>query len=227
MGWLDKYLQIRLMSNLQIIEKREKRKEEDNNNEVEYIGDAASAANVAWRETSGDGDVSQRHLGEADYDKNFAKEIEKNFGIIMPVNEKYRYIKLVENLRMSGYISKLQSPALFIPFNTAIRLNKKKTLDDSRKTISSYRPNDLMAGRLSTNFFQEKIAEYRRRLGILVPTSAHSLRHGFATYLAEGGANPAAIQVLLGHESLNTTTRYVHASDRFAEESHRKSHPLK
>lgn len=81
--------------------------------------------------------------------------------------------------------------------------------------------------RISPNYLQGKIAEYRRRLGIVVPTSAHSLRHGFATYLAENGANPAAIQVLLGHESLQTTTRYVHASDRFAEETHRNQHPLK
>jgi site-specific recombinase XerD len=81
--------------------------------------------------------------------------------------------------------------------------------------------------RISANYLQEKIAEYRRRLGIVVPLSAHSLRHGFATYLAEGGANPAAIQVLLGHESLNTTTRYVHASDKFAEKTHKENHPLK
>lgn len=80
--------------------------------------------------------------------------------------------------------------------------------------------------RLSQNYLQMKIAEYRRRLGIIVPTSAHSLRHGFATYLAEEGASPAAIQKLLGHESLQTTTRYVHASDRFAEDAHRKFHPL-
>jgi len=80
--------------------------------------------------------------------------------------------------------------------------------------------------RLSQNYIQSKIAEYRRRLGIIVPTSAHSLRHGFATYLAEEGASPAAIQKLLGHESLQTTTRYVHASDRFAEKTHRQFHPL-
>jgi len=80
--------------------------------------------------------------------------------------------------------------------------------------------------RLSTNYLQMKIKEYREKLKINVPTSAHSLRHGFATYLAENGANPAAIQILLGHESLDTTTRYVHASDKFAEETHRKFHPL-
>ena len=80
--------------------------------------------------------------------------------------------------------------------------------------------------RISTNYLQERIKRYREKLRINLPTSAHSLRHGFATYLAEEGASPAAIQILLGHESLNTTTRYVNASDRFAQESHRKYHPL-
>ncbi len=79
--------------------------------------------------------------------------------------------------------------------------------------------------RISTNYLQERIKNYRERLRINVPTSAHSLRHGFATYLAEEGANPAALQILLGHESLHTTTRYVHASDKYAEETHRKYHP--
>lgn len=80
---------------------------------------------------------------------------------------------------------------------------------------------------ISPNYLQMKIKKYREFLGINVPTSAHSLRHGFATYLAEQGANPAAIQILLGHESLDTTTRYVHASDKYAEETHHKFHPLK
>lgn len=81
--------------------------------------------------------------------------------------------------------------------------------------------------RISPNYLQMKIKRYREQLKINVPTSAHSLRHGFATYLAEQGANPAAIQTLLGHESLDTTTRYVHPSDQFAEETHKKYHPLK
>ncbi len=81
--------------------------------------------------------------------------------------------------------------------------------------------------RISPNYLQERIKHYREKLKINVPISAHSLRHGFATYLAEEGANPAALQILLGHESLDTTTRYVHASDRYAEDTHRKFHPLK
>ena len=87
--------------------------------------------------------------------------------------------------------------------------------------------NGSVGQRISTNYIQYKIAIYRRKLGIIVPTSAHSLRHGFATYLVEEGANPSAIQILLGHESLQTTNKYVHSSDRFAEETHHKFHPLK
>ena len=81
--------------------------------------------------------------------------------------------------------------------------------------------------KITPSYLQRKIKQYREILGINIPLSAHSLRHGFATYLAESGANPAAIQILLGHESLDTTTRYVHASDRYARKIHKKYHPLK
>ncbi len=98
------------------------------------------------------------------------------------------------------------SPYLFIPYRGKNITNKNK--------------------KISTNYLQEKIKKYRELLGLNIPLSAHSIRHAFATYLAEQGANPAAIQILLGHESLETTTRYVHASDRYAEKIHRKYHPL-
>ncbi|MCD4705306.1 tyrosine-type recombinase/integrase [bacterium] len=80
--------------------------------------------------------------------------------------------------------------------------------------------------KVSNNYLQAKIKQYREILNINVPISAHTLRHGFATFLAENGASPVAIQILLGHESLDTTTRYVHASDRFAQKMHQKYHPL-
>lgn len=81
--------------------------------------------------------------------------------------------------------------------------------------------------KISANYIQQKIKEYRRLLGLSLPVSAHTVRHAFATYLAESGASATAIQTLLGHESLDTTTRYVNISDRYAEETHRKYHPLK
>jgi site-specific recombinase XerD len=100
-----------------------------------------------------------------------------------------------------------QTPYLFIPYRGLNNADKNK--------------------KISANYLQAKIKKYRELLSINIPISAHSIRHSFATYLAENGANPAAIQILLGHESLDTTTRYVHASDRYAEKMHTDFHPLK
>ncbi len=112
---------------------------------------------------------------------------------------------------------------------TYVRMYLRERHDRLPALFIPYRGKGLKSAkqRISTNYFQERIKLYRRRLQITVPISAHTLRHGFATYLAEQGANPAAIQILLGHESLDTTTRYVHASDHYAEETHHTYHPLK
>jgi site-specific recombinase XerD len=88
------------------------------------------------------------------------------------------------------------------------------------------RGGGTMSKRLSPNNIQLIIRKYRKLLGIVAPTTPHSFRHGFATYMVEEGASPAAIQILLGHESLQTTDRYVHTSDHFAEDTHKRFHPL-
>lgn len=130
---------------------------------------------------------------------------------VMGKGKKERFVYLTERAKehLKNYLNtrKDPSPALFVPYRgSAVKTTHR---------------------RISINYIQERIKRYRELLKINVPTSAHSLRHGFATYLAESGANPAAIQILLGHESLDTTTRYVHASDRYAEETMKKFHPLK
>jgi site-specific recombinase XerD len=123
--------------------------------------------------------------------------------------ERFVYLTPRATHHLKNYLTLRQSDSdyLFIPLRGANANEKNK--------------------KISTNYLQERIKYYRQAKDITVPLSAHSLRHGFATYLAESGANPAAIQILLGHESLETTTRYVHASDKYAEETHKKFHPLK
>lgn len=101
--------------------------------------------------------------------------------------------------------------------------------DDSLFAFIPYRGQNSadLNKKISPVYLQTTIKKYRELLDINLPISAHSLRHGFATYLAEAGANPAAIQILLGHESLETTTRYVHASDSYAQKAQKQFHPLK
>ncbi len=139
-------------------------------------------------------------------------QVDRNGKIfILGKGKKERFVYLTERafVFLKKYLSQRGSDStfVFVPYrgvNSAKRNNK-----------------------ISSRYIQERIKSYCNLLGINVPTSAHSLRHGFATYLAESGANPAAIQILLGHESLDTTTRYVHASDKYAQEIHKKFHPLK
>ena len=124
--------------------------------------------------------------------------------------ERFVYLTPRAQRHLKNYLEirgNADSPYLFLPY-------RGKNVQQKDKKISP-------------NYLQERIKRYRELLGLNIPLSAHSLRHAFATYLAESGANPAAIQILLGHESLDTTTRYVHASDRYAERIHRKYHPLK
>lgn len=135
---------------------------------------------------------------------------------ILGKGKKQRYVYLTDRciFYLERYLKVRNSDsdiytAIFLPYR-----GKRKN-DDNVDNI-----------RISQRFVQSMIQNYRKKLGIMIPTTPHSLRHGFATYMAEKGANPVAIQRLLGHESLQTTTRYVHSSDKFAQESHQKFHPL-
>ena len=51
-------------------------------------------------------------------------------------------------------------------------------------------------------------------IGARVPKGAlvHALRHTYATRLAEDGASATEIQLLLGHENLNTSQGYIDAT---------------
>jgi site-specific recombinase XerD len=80
--------------------------------------------------------------------------------------------------------------------------------------------------RLTVRSIQRIVIRYAKRCGLPITATPETLRHCFATYVAGEGANPVPLRFLFGHESLDTTTHYIHASDKYGKETHRKYHSL-
>lgn len=73
------------------------------------------------------------------------------------------------------------------------------------------RPNDRP---LDVSSLQHACQRARSDSGITKPVTPHTLRHSFATHLLEAGADLRTIQLLLGHNCLQTTTVYTHVSQK-------------
>jgi integrase/recombinase XerD len=90
-----------------------------------------------------------------------------------------------------------------------------KLLDILRNYWKAARPKEWLfpgdrPGQPITRTAVERVCQgTRQRSGITKPVTPHSLRHAFAVHLLESGADLRTIQLLLGHRSLTTTSRYL------------------
>jgi integrase/recombinase XerD len=117
-----------------------------------------------------------------------------------------------------------------VPFGEAAHAALTSYLGEARAAILGRRTSDALfvtarGGAMTRQMFWNLVKKYALRAGIEVALSPHTLRHAFATHLLNHGADLRAVQLLLGHADISTTTIYTHVARERLRKLHAQHHP--
>ncbi len=117
-----------------------------------------------------------------------------------------------------------------VPFGEEARVWLVRYLGAARADILKKQVSDALfitarGGPMTRQMFWRLIKQHALRGGVLVPLSPHTLRHAFATHLLNHGADLRAVQMLLGHTDISTTTIYTHVARERLKTLHATHHP--
>lgn len=117
-----------------------------------------------------------------------------------------------------------------VPFGETARLWLERYLLESRPVIlGGQQTADLFVTQrgagMTRVMFWMIVKKYALAARINAPLSPHTLRHAFATHLLNHGADLRAVQMLLGHADISTTTIYTHVARERLRQLHQLHHP--
>lgn len=117
-----------------------------------------------------------------------------------------------------------------VPFGEVARDWLVRYLEQARgEILAGQQTEDLFvtargAG-MTRAMFWVIVKKHAQGAGITAPLSPHTLRHAFATHLLNHGADLRAVQMLLGHADISTTTIYTHVARERLKHLHAQHHP--
>ncbi len=117
-----------------------------------------------------------------------------------------------------------------VPFGEEAHAWLRRYLADARSAILGGQASDALfvtarGGPMTRQMFWKLIKTHALRGDVAVPLSPHTLRHAFATHLLNHGADLRAVQMLLGHADISTTTIYTHVARERLKALHAAHHP--
>jgi integrase/recombinase XerD len=117
-----------------------------------------------------------------------------------------------------------------VPFGEEARAWLVRYEQEARAAILKGQASDALfvtgrGGPMTRQMFWKLIKAHALKAGIRAPLSPHTLRHAFATHLLNHGADLRAVQMLLGHADISTTTIYTHVARERLKSLHAAHHP--
>jgi integrase/recombinase XerD len=141
-------------------------------------------------------------------------------------------LKLVHLSLADGVVRVLGKGAKerLVPFGEEARRWLEAWLATARAEVLEGRRSDALfvtvrAAAMTRQMFWNIVKKYALAAGIAQAISPHTLRHAFATHLLNHGADLRAVQLLLGHADISTTTIYTHVARERLRQLHAKHHP--
>lgn len=117
-----------------------------------------------------------------------------------------------------------------VPFGAEAQDWIERYLSQAREAILGGQRSDSLfvtarGAAMTRQMFWSLVKRHALTAGIRVPLSPHTLRHAFATHLLNHGADLRAVQLLLGHADIATTTIYTHVARERLRLLHAQHHP--
>ena len=121
-----------------------------------------------------------------------------------------------------------------VPFGEVASLWLGRYLSEARAGLLAGKQSDDLfvthrgtkaGSAMSRVMFWMIVKKYARGAGITAPLSPHTLRHAFATHLLNHGADLRAVQLLLGHADISSTTIYTYVARERLHALHAQHHP--